>query len=181
MLCFLGNRLYNSLYHTPLYILIRALTCMVSTDVRETVGDRENRDCFNQAVSRRHFLTKSDINNVRVKVNDEMIKRHKDDSISVTMMVSELKEEPFNPILVFKPQGSQDPGFPTLSAETFVLAIQTQFQMELYRRYATTILCIDSTHGTNQYRFKLITCIVRDDHGKGWRAHTEGNVCQGYL
>ena len=94
------------------------------------------------------------------------------------MMVSELKEELFNPILVFKSQGSQDPGFPTLSAETFVLAIQTQFQMELYRQYATTILCIDSTHGTNQYRFKLITCIVHD-HGKGWRA--EGNVRHGYL
>ena len=95
-----------------------------------------------------------------------MIKQRKDDSMSVTMVVAELKEEPFNPILVFKPQGSQDPGFPTLSAETFVLAIQTQFQMELYRQYASTILCIDSTHGTNQYRFKLITCIVQDDHGK---------------
>ena len=148
---------------------------MVSTDVRETVGERENCDCFNQAVSRRHFLTKSDINNIEVKVNDGMMKQHKDD---ITMMVSEWKEEPFNPI---KPQGSQDPRFLTLSAETFVLAIQTQFQMELYCQYATTILCIDSRHGTNQYRFNLITCIVRDDHGKGWRAYIEGNVCQGYL
>ena len=135
---------------------------MVSTDVQETVGERENCDCFNQAVSRRHFLTKSDINNIRVKVNDGMTKRHKDDSMSVTMMVSELKEE------LFMPQGSQDPGFPTLSVETFVLAIQTQFQMELYHQYASTILCIDSTHGTNQYCFELITYIVQDDHGKGW-------------
>ena len=86
---------YSCIIHH--YILVRALTCMVSTDVRETVGDRENRDCFNQAVSRRHFLTKSNINNIQVKVNDRMIKRHKDDSMSVTMMVSELKEEPFNP------------------------------------------------------------------------------------
>ena len=54
--------------------------------------------------------------------------------MSVTMVVTELKEEPFNPILVFKPQGSQDPGFAALSAEMFVLAIQTQFQMELYRQ-----------------------------------------------
>ena len=112
-----------------------------------------------------------------------MIKRHKDDSMSVTMMVLELKKEPFNPTLVFKPQRSEDPGFPTLSAETFVStrAIQTQFQMELFRQYASTILCIDSTYGTNQYCFKLITCIVQDDHEKGWQAHTERNVCQGYL
>ena len=72
---------------------------MISADVRETVGDK--RDSFDQAVSRRHFLTKSDINNIGVKVNDGMIKRHKDDSMSVTMVVAELKEEPFNPILVF--------------------------------------------------------------------------------
>ena len=110
------------------------MTWLISTDVRETVGDRDKHDSFDQAESRRHFLTKNDINNIQVKVNDGMIKRHKDDSMSVTMVVTELKEEPFNPILVFNPQGSQDPGFPTLSAETFVLAIQTQFQMELYRQ-----------------------------------------------
>ena len=27
--------------------------------------------------------------------------------------------------------------------------------------------CVDSTHGTNQYRFKLITIIVPDEYGKG--------------
>ena len=86
---------------------------------------------------------------------------------SATILVSELKEESFNPILLFKCQVNQDPEYPTLSADSFVLAIQTQFQMELYQQYASIILCIDSMHGTNQYRFKLITCIVPDDHGKG--------------
>ena len=28
-------------------------------------------------------------------------------------------------------------------------------------------MCIDSTHGTNQYRFKLISIVVPDDQGKG--------------
>ena len=87
-----------------------------------------------------------------------MIKRHKDDSMSVTMVVAELKEEPFNPILVFKPQGSKDPEFPTLSGETFVLAIQTQFQMDLYRQYASIILRIDTWD--KQVSFQA-------DHGKG--------------
>ena len=136
-------------------------------DIREMVGNRQNRDNFDQCVSRKHFLTKRDINNVRVKVNDALIKRHENDATSVTMMVAELKEEPFNPILIFKPQGIQDPAYPTLQMESFVLVLQTKFQMELFRKHASTILCIDSTHGTNQYRFKLITCIVPDDHGKG--------------
>ena len=139
----------------------------IHTDIRETVGDRQNRDSFDQRVCRKHFLSKSDINNIRVKVKDAAIKRHENDATSVSMMVAELKEEPFSPILIFKPQGIEDPTYPTLPAQSFLLAIQTQFQMELYRKHATTILCIDSTHGTNQYRFKLITCIVPDDHGKG--------------
>ena len=83
------------------------------------------------------------------------------------MMVAELEQEPFNPILVFKLQGSKDPSHPTLQTQSFVLVIQTQFQMELYQKYASTILCIDSTHGTNQYRFKLISIVVPDEYGKG--------------
>ena len=78
--------------------------------------------------------------------------------------MEELRNEPFNPILVYKPQGTK---YPMLQVETFLLAIQTKFQKDLYEAHASTILCIDSTHGTNQYRFKLITCIVPDDHGKG--------------
>ena len=122
---------------------------------------------FDQSVCRKHFLTKREINNIRVKVNDAVIKLHDNDATSVTMMVAELKEEPFNPILIFKPQGIHDPVYPTLPVESFLLVIQTQFQMEIYRKHASTILCIGSIHGTNQYHFKLITCIVPDDHGKG--------------
>ena len=78
------------------------------TDVRETVGDRNKREDFDQSVSRRHFLTKSDVRNIRVKVEDRIIKRHEDDATSVTMMVAELQQESFNPILIFKPQGEKD-------------------------------------------------------------------------
>ena len=31
------------------------------TDVRETVGDRQNREKFDQSVCRKHFLAKGDI------------------------------------------------------------------------------------------------------------------------
>ena len=141
--------------------------CVLTLDVREDVGDRQNREAFDQCVSRRHFLSKSDINNIRVKVDDHVIKRHEDDATSVSLIVSELWEESFNPILFFKPQGSKSPKYPSLPEESFILAIQTKFQLELYDQYASTILCIDSTHGTNQYRFKLITIVVPDDLGKG--------------
>jgi len=87
--------------------------------------------------------------------------------VSVSVIVEELKGEPFNPVLIYKPQGTKDPQYLMLPDDTFILALQTKFQKELYEVHASTILCIDSTHGTNQYRFKLITCIVPDDYGKG--------------
>ena len=49
---------------------------LILVDVRETVGDRTKRQEFDQCVSRKHFLTKSDIRNMRVKVDDMVIKRH---------------------------------------------------------------------------------------------------------
>lgn len=143
------------------------LVALLSPDVRETVGDRTNRGEFDQAVSRKHFLAKSDIRNIRVKVDDRIIKRHGDDATSVIMMVAELRQEHFNPILIFKPQGRKDEAYGNLQEDCFVLVLQTEFQMELYRSYASKIMCIDSTHGTNQYRFKLISAIVPDDQGKG--------------
>ena len=131
------------------------------------MGDRQNGEDFDQCVSRRHFLSKSDIHNIRVKVDDCIIKPHEEDAASVTLIVSELREESFDPILFFKPQGSKSPEYHFLPEESFILAIQTKFQLELYEQYASTILCIDSTHGTNQYRFKLITIVVPDNLGKG--------------
>ncbi len=56
---------------------------------------------------------------------------------------------------------------PNLPESAFVLAVQTKFQLDLDKEYVSTILCIDSTHGTNQYKFKLLTIIVADNPGKG--------------
>ena len=131
------------------------------------MGDRTNRDSFDCSTVRKHFLTKQDINNIQTKVKDFGIKRHENDAVSVSVIVEELRGESFNPVLIYKPQGTKDPQYPMLTDDTFILALQTKFQKELYEAHASTILCIDSTHGTNQYRFKLITCIVPDNYGKG--------------
>ena len=121
---------------------------MLSTDVRKAVGDRTNRDDFDSDAARRHFLTKTDINNIQMKIKDFGIKRHDDDATSVSIMLEELKAEPFNPILIYKPQGTKESQYPMLPEESFILALQTQFQMELYQKHASPTLCIDSTHGS---------------------------------
>ena len=67
-------------------------------------------------------------------------------------MVAELRQESFDPILIFKPQGRKDAALiSNLQEDAFVLVLPTEFQMELHRNYASKIVCIDSTHGTNQY------------------------------
>lgn len=83
------------------------------------------------------------------------------------MIVNELQCEHYNPVLLYKPQNVKMVQYPTLPDDAFVLAIQTKWQEDLYQQFSSTILCIDSTHGTNSYKFKLITCIVPDQYGKG--------------
>ena len=78
-------------------------------------------------------------------------------------MVNELKQEDYNPILCYKPQGIVDPTLSKLSKESFILAIQTEFQKDLYQQYALTILCIDSTHKSNRHDFKITSVLVLDE------------------
>ena len=140
-----------------------------SIDVRSNVGHRMNHQCFDKAVKRRHLITNQDIANIKRKVIDRTIMRHEDDATSVEAIVNELHEEPFDPVLFYKPQHCKSPEYTSLPDDAFVLAIQTEWQKELYEEYSSSILCIDSTHGTNAYQFKVITCIVPDDFGKGER------------
>ena len=81
--------------------------------------------------------------------------------------MQELQSESFNPILFYKPQGCESELKPFLKKDSFLLAIQTEFQMDLYQQFSHKILCIDATHSTNAYRFKLITCLVQDDFSQG--------------
>ena len=96
-------------------------------------------------------------------------KPHENDAQSVDILVQELMLEPFNPVLLYKQQVDIKVEYPTLLKDSFILVIQTEFQMSLYGKFSDKILCTDATHGTNAYRFKLITCIVVDEFNHGNR------------
>lgn len=93
--------------------------------------------------------------------------RHTEDAISVDRIVKELNEETPSPILFYKAQGVSNPDFPVLAEDTFLLVIMTQFQATLFESFSERIICLDSTHKTNQYRFKLITLVVPDEYRNG--------------
>ena len=94
------------------------------------------------------------------------VSRHAEDAVSVDILVKELQKEKYNPILLYKPQGIVDPSIP-LPQDRFILALQTNFQQDIYQQYASSVICIDSTHKTNVYDFKLVTLMVVDDYGEG--------------
>ena len=92
---------------------------------------------------------------------------NQDDAMSVDLLVEELHGEPYNPILLYKRQFEVNEQYPLLPEDAFLLAIQTDFQWQLYEQYAHKVVCIDATHGTNAYQFKLITTMIADGHGQG--------------
>lgn len=122
---------------------------------------------FEAEAKRKHFVTKQDVANVRMKIKDLTVIRNQEDAMSVDLFVRELQQEPYDPILLYKHQHDSDLAYPTLSRESFLLALQTEFQKQLYKDHASKVLCIDATHGTNAYKFKLITVMVADEYGQG--------------
>ncbi|XP_035215458.1 uncharacterized protein LOC118189032 [Stegodyphus dumicola] len=89
-------------------------------------------------------------------------------------MVEKLKQESYNPVLLYKPQGRctlyGPKGLDELpfAHESFALGLQTEEQKAMMIQGCNRILCIDSTHKTNQYDFFLINLIVPDEFGAGY-------------
>ena len=110
-------------------------------------------------------MSKQDCYNKRKKLSWNT-SCHTDDAMSVDILVKELQSEEYNPILIYKPQGTFDPDIP-LSEDRFLFAMQTKFQLDMHQQYASTVVCIDSTHKTNVYDFKLVTLMVIDEYGEG--------------
>ncbi len=64
---------------------------------------------------------------LKLKYMTIVIKRHEDDATSVTLLVSELREELFDPVLIFKPQGSRSAEYPTIPEESLSLHSKPSF------------------------------------------------------
>ena len=75
-----------------------------------------------------------------------------------------------SPVLLYKPQGTEytEVGICNgLREDDFLLVLQTPLQMEMLRSFGNNIICVDATHGTNEYDFMLVSMIVIDDYGEG--------------
>ena len=119
-------------------------------------------------INREHLVTKQDIHNIKNQYNIEGVMRHMNDLTSVCAWVEELICLPYNPVLLFKSQGeSQLDDMDNIGNDDFILGIQTEFQCDMLCKYGHMCICMDATHGTNMYDFKLVTVLVIDEFGEG--------------
>ena len=99
---------------------------------------------------------------------------HSDDSTSTYFFVKKLQEEDFNTVLLYKPQGDKVAIGPKIYNELdvgknlFAIGLQTKQQLDRFIKHSNKIVCIDSTHETNQYEFPLLTLVVADEFNKGY-------------
>ena len=118
------------------------------------------------ATERFSYLNRQDLNNIRRDFCLNQVS-HKDDAVSVDIMVNKMMGEDYNPVLLYKPVGENLQNHPKIAADEFLLAFATEAQIELLKLYGETCIMIDSTHGTNQYDFQLTTVLVNDENHEG--------------
>ena len=134
--------------------------------IRSDLGKRHNKKDFIDKANRKHFITRQDCQNIARKLRDFSQHRHADDAVSVDRIVQELHKEEKSPVLLYKAQGASDLDLP-VPTDTFLLVIMTEFQAEMFNAVSERIICLDSTHCTNLYRFKLVTVMVADEFRNG--------------
>eukprot|EP00795_Rhopilema_esculentum_P003540 gene3540-2026_t len=110
--------------------------------------------------------------------NINLAQKHSSDFTSVHCWVRELQDD-YNCILCYKPQGEAKYGLPT---NDFLLGIQTEFQKDTKCKYASKLVCIDSTHSTTGKRNKrvdhllcVLSTIARDKAHEAWEKLEKGN------
>ena len=136
----------------------------ILSSLRSEVCDIDNRQGSN--LKQRHFITMKDIHNIKSRQIQISTDRHTDDATSVHLRVIDLQKSPSNPVLLYKQQQVVNEDI-NLNKDDFMLVLMTNEQSENYEKFAPYVLCIDSTHGTNQYQFYLITILVVNDEKKG--------------
>lgn len=93
-----------------------------------------NKENVTESVTRTHLVKRRVISDMKQTL-DHGRRLHPDDSTSVMLLVEKLKNENFNPIVVYKPQGEKTLIGPVMYDEidvrndTFVIGIQTKEQL----------------------------------------------------
>lgn len=113
------------------------------------------------------YCSKKTIDNMIAKlgIGKEYI-LDKSDALSVNSLVQKNSESYF----LYKPMGVVDANYPDAAAEDFMLGFMCKEQQEVLVECMDSpisVVCIDSTHGTNAYQIKLTTLLTVNAIGSG--------------
>jgi hypothetical protein len=117
--------------------------------------------------SRDRFIALSDVSRLARTLEDEKIRLHPEDAISAKLWMDRLKDD--NVHVFYKDKLDPPPLESRLQPDSFVLCIQTGFQLDAFRRLGQGFIGIDATHNTTQYQDLLLFIVVARDrwgHGK---------------
>lgn len=92
-------------------------------------------------------------------------KKNQNDAVSIDMWAQEQKNNENSAVLYYKKQGEKSD---ILKDEDFCLIIMNRSQKLMLEKFGANIICVDSTHGLNNYDFELTTVMIIDEFGEGF-------------
>ncbi|KAF7372423.1 SWIM-type domain-containing protein [Mycena venus] len=120
----------------------------------------------NYVASRMEFIELRDIRRIEKEIEAEAIRLHPDDGQSTILWVQRLRNK--GHLLAFKSKTDPVPPGSNLTHNLFLLAIQTDWQRQIFAKYGHKLVCIDATHNVTMYEnLNLTTLVVRDKWGHG--------------
>ena len=126
--------------------------------------------------SRDKFIAPKDVNRMARALDDEKIRLHPEDAISTKLWVDRLKAD--NALVFYKDKIGLPPPDLRLDQDLFILCIQTEFQLDAFRRLGNGFIGIDTMHNITQYQDLLLFMIIaRDRWGHGESLFDTGLWC----
>jgi hypothetical protein len=99
-------------------------------------------------------------------IEEEKICLHNKDGVLMRLWMDRLKAE--NICVFLKDKITPSPPGSNLDKNTFVMCLQTPFQMDAFQCLGNGFIGIDATHNIMQYqKFLLFTIVARDRWGHG--------------
>lgn len=126
------------------------------------------RDTNSANYDRRYLITRKDIHNIKQEfnINDDGV-LDSNDAESVKKWVDSFDVDD-TPVVLFKQQGLLNPSFPELAEKDFLLIIMNEWQKKMLNMFGSDIICMDFTHGLNNYDFDMATLLVVDEKREGF-------------
>ena len=181
---FCHTNIINQLGHLRLHETERKwLAGKLAQNIPIEIILRDIRLDLDVALERSHIVTKQDLRNIQQAFHLNRPERfHSNDATSVHALVKHYEGESKSPIILYKRQGSdvldichegrQIPSQHHQCLENdFLFGMMDDAQCDMLQRYGSgemSVICVDSTHGTNGYDFHLTTVMVLDSNRQGF-------------